>query len=177
MIEAGLVIAKNGAPLHWHLPPGRSGGFIPDTRSLWDVLWEQRGNVEGFAHSHPGSGIPGPSDTDLTTFQAIESALGRRLDWWITSDDRLVHIRWYTGSGMYTSTTVPVAEEPTWVAWLRRLSREEATQLPVASPDDQLSYLIRQIQQNCTTHQYWNAIGWTQSLLGALLERFDTYRT
>lgn len=75
MIEVGVVIGLDFRPRYWHLPPGRTAGSIPDTRSLWDVLWEQRADVAGFAHSHPGSGVPGPSHTDVTTFAAIEAGL------------------------------------------------------------------------------------------------------
>jgi hypothetical protein len=94
MIEAGVVITEAG-PVFWHLPAGCSSVVIPDTRKLWDVLWEHRdAELLGFAHSHPGSGTPAPSHTDLTTFAAIESGLGRRLRWWITSFDRIIQLRW-----------------------------------------------------------------------------------
>ncbi len=73
MIECGVVVGIKGA-IHWHLPEGRTMGSIPDTRALWDVFWEHRKlDYLGFAHSHPGSGIPGPSMTDLTTFAAVEA--------------------------------------------------------------------------------------------------------
>jgi hypothetical protein len=94
MKEAGVVLDANGEPIHWHLPPDRSTGYIPDSRDLWDVFWENRKNLSGFAHSHPGGGIPGPSTTDLTTFAAVESGLGRRLSWYIASSDALVVCRW-----------------------------------------------------------------------------------
>ena len=94
MKEAGVVVAHSGAPIHWHLPAGRSAAAIPDTRSLWDVLYNHRTEVSGFAHSHPGVGLPRPSYTDVTTFAAIEASLGRRLNWWITSRDQLVLTCW-----------------------------------------------------------------------------------
>lgn len=93
-MEAGVLLDREGKPIHWHLPPGRSGGSLPDSRDLWDVIWENRGNISGFAHSHPGSGLPGPSYTDVTTFAAIEQALGRRLNWFITSSDSWALYRW-----------------------------------------------------------------------------------
>ena len=63
MIEAGVVIDKNGQPLFWHLPEGRTAGSLPDSRTLWQVLWDafKEDTLLGFAHSHPGSGVPGPS--------------------------------------------------------------------------------------------------------------------
>ncbi len=136
MIECGVVIAKTGLPLYWHVPPGRTAGSIPDTRSLWDVFWENRGNILGFAHSHPGSGIPGPSQTDLGTFIAIEAALGERFNWWITSSDRLLVCNWTPdglppwGKHSYSTSKgkqhhylgVVLYDEPPWVNELREAS-------------------------------------------------------
>lgn len=99
-IETGVLVNKQGEPIHWHLPPGRNVGYLPDSRDLWDIIWENRDNIQGFAHSHPGSGDTGPSWEDLTTFSAVERALGRRLWWWITSYDRLIALQW-EGPGQY----------------------------------------------------------------------------
>lgn len=89
MIEAAFVFDKEGKIIHWHLPPGRSGGYIPDSRDLWTVLWENRGNLGGVAHTHPWNGRPGPSGTDVTTFAACEGALGARLVWPIVTFDQI----------------------------------------------------------------------------------------
>jgi hypothetical protein len=122
MIEAGVVVTGAGA-VFWHLPLGRTGGSLPDSRRLWDVLWDLRKEeLLGFAHSHPGSGVPGPSDTDRTTFAAIELGLGRRLSWWITSSDRVIHLNW-CGPGKYNYSSFLV-EEPDWAQQLRHYSRE-----------------------------------------------------
>ena len=119
MMEAGVLIGPGG-PVFWHLPEGRSGGSLPDSRRLWDAIWESRATVVGFAHSHPGSGLPGPSWEDVTTFAAVEAALGRRLTWWITSSDRVIVCKWRgPGKHEYVGGEVP---EPTWAAELRRLS-------------------------------------------------------
>ena len=92
-MEAGVLLDWDGKPIYWHLPKGRSVAYLPDSRDLWDVIWENRKNISGFAHSHPGSGLPSPSHTDLTTFSGIELAIGRRLDWWIISSDRVILAR------------------------------------------------------------------------------------
>lgn len=121
MIEAGVVITQRGA-VHWHLPPGRTAGSIPDSQDLWDVFWDLRTEDGlGFAHSHPGSGLPGPSGTDVTTFSAVERGLGRRIQWWITSADQVILLNW-KGPGPYDYESTPV-EDPAWVEELRRLSR------------------------------------------------------
>jgi hypothetical protein len=125
MIEAGVVIDKNGSPLFWHLPEGRTGGSLPDSRTLWQVLWDafQEDTLRGFAHSHPGSGVPGPSYSDVTTFAAVEAALGKRLDWWITSSDHVVEVCWAGPDKLSYRSTI-VTEAPSWVAELRRLSQQ-----------------------------------------------------
>jgi hypothetical protein len=120
MMEAAVVIDRDGAPIHWHTPPGRTAGSLPDSRELWDVLWESRDRLAGVAHSHPGGGIPGPSHEDLTTFSAVELALGLRLDWWITSSDAIVVVRW-RGPDRYDYVAEEVGVTPAWVERLRRL--------------------------------------------------------
>lgn len=122
MIEAGVVVIA-GEPLFWHLPAGRTGGSLPDSPTLWEVLWEHRKAPDiGFAHSHPGSGVPGPSWTDVTTFAAVELGLGRRLDWWITSSDHVILLGWRgPKKHNYYSNLV---EEPYWAAQLRAHSEE-----------------------------------------------------
>jgi len=121
MIEAGVVVTGAGA-VYWHLPEGRTGGSLPDSRKLWDVLWELRKEeFLGVAHSHPGSGVPGPSWTDITTFAAIELGLGRRLTWWITSSDRVIDLHW-KGPNKHDYTANLVAE-PDWAAILREHSK------------------------------------------------------
>ena len=121
-IEAGAVISTHGEVIFWHLPAGRSVGSIPDTRILWDVLWDNRECLAGFAHSHPGAGVPGPSRTDVTTFLAIEMALGRRLQWWIASEDTLVSCMRYGGISPIYSRII-VSKEPSWASELRAESR------------------------------------------------------
>lgn len=127
MIEAGVVIDKSGNPLFWHLPEGRTAGSLPDSRTLWQVLWDafKEDKLLGFAHSHPGSGIPDPSYSDVTTFAAIEAALGKRLDWWIISSDHVVLLRWGGPDKISYRVTV-VSEEPGWLVELRRLSNVNA---------------------------------------------------
>jgi hypothetical protein len=127
--EAGVVIDIHGEPLHWHLPANRSMGSLPDSRSLWDVLWnaEMGGVLAGFAHSHPGDGPPHPSHEDLTTFQAIEDGLGRALKWWITSATGLALVDMRRCYGSSRTRSQPLVYlfsgiEPAWASELRRRS-------------------------------------------------------
>lgn len=121
MIEAGVVLNNEGGPMYWHLPNGRSGGILPDSRDIWDILTENKDNVSGFAHSHAGTGAPSPSYIDLTTFSAIENGLDKRLDWWIITGDSIILSRW-TGPGKLHYTNLDVNQQPTWVSKLREHS-------------------------------------------------------
>ena len=93
-VEAAVVIGLDGQPILWHTPDGCGPSRIPDSRDLWEVLWENRDNLWGIAHTHPGSGKPYPSHTDVTTFAAVESGLGARLAWWILTADELKEFVW-----------------------------------------------------------------------------------
>ena len=94
MIEAAFVFNEDGNVIHWHLPPGRSGGSIPDSRDLWEVLWESRHNLGGVAHTHPWNGAAWYSGTDVTTFAACEGALGKRLVWPVITFSQVVSFKW-----------------------------------------------------------------------------------
>jgi len=123
MIETGVVLVA-AKPVYWHLPEGRTGGSLPDSRKLWDVLWDLRKEAGlGFAHSHPGAGMPGPSWTDVTTFAAVELGLGRRMGWFITSSDNLVLCYW-TGPGKHDYYPQAIGEH-SWAAQLREYSKGE----------------------------------------------------
>jgi len=124
MMEAGAVIGTSGQVIFWHTPNDRHGGALPDSRQLWDVLWENRHTIQGFAHSHPGGGVPGPSYEDVTTFAAVEAALGRRLVWWITSSDCTSLVHW-CGPDKLSYSGVQLHPEPSWIGKLRELSEIE----------------------------------------------------
>jgi hypothetical protein len=121
MIESGVVIDMQGLPAYWHLPPGRTGGSLPDSGNLWNFMWENRGHILGFAHSHPGDGVPAPSPEDVTTFSAVERALGRQLWWWITSSECVALYTW-VGPGKYDYDGDRLVETPFWTPELRDYS-------------------------------------------------------
>ena len=121
MIEAGVLVV-DGKPVYWHVPEGRTGGSIPDSRKLWDMLWlHRKADSLGFAHSHPSAGVPGPSRTDVTTFEAVERGLGLRLIWWITSSDHVILMSY--GGEKFSYPQITLEYEPSWVRTLRRLSQ------------------------------------------------------
>ena len=122
MREVGALINLKGEVIAWHLPQDRTGGSLPDSRHLWDLIWENKEDLWGFAHSHPGSGVPGPSHTDITTFAAIEGALGKTINWWITSSDTLVVVTYYGPE--YITFLIQPKNEPSWVKELRERSED-----------------------------------------------------
>lgn len=121
MMEVGVVIDQNNEPLFWHLPADRTGGSLPDSQDLWNILWDNRKVISGVAHSHPGGGIPGPSYTDVTTFAAVEKGLGVKLNWWITSETHLIVARW-AGPDRLAYTGTLIEDEPSWADELREKS-------------------------------------------------------
>ena len=122
-LEALCLVDHDGNAFYWHLPPNRSAGGIPDSKALWDVIWENRERFAGFAHSHPGRGVPQASIEDLTTFQAIEAGLGRRCKWWITSGTNLFVVmqEWHEPAPIWISYAHS-GSDPSWLAELRRVS-------------------------------------------------------
>jgi len=126
-MEAGVVVDLDGRPLYWHLPEGRSTNRLPDSQELWRVLWENRHRISGFAHSHPGLGLPRPSCEDLSTFAVIELALGKRLTWWIASEDTLVVVQW-KGPGERSYQARLALTEPAWLSPLRVASEAQGAE-------------------------------------------------
>jgi hypothetical protein len=127
MQEAGCVLDRSGAPIHWHEPDGRTGISLPDSVEFWKLIFENRDRIGGIAHSHPGGGRPSPSHEDVTTFSAIDLALGKRLDWWIASDELVVRHRWL-GPGAYdyaADLELAIAAGPPWAKALIALSKGE----------------------------------------------------
>jgi len=129
MLETGVLVGTSGQILAWHLPPGRTSGYLPDSRNLWEILWEHRKGLYGFAHSHPGSGPVAPSNEDLTTFSAVDRALGQRLVWPISSEDHVAFFTWkgpgpydYAHAGQFNADDAPDWMPAEWLLKLRELS-------------------------------------------------------
>lgn len=91
MHEVAMVFDKDGNAIHWS--SGRSAA-VPDSRTMWDIIWENRHKIGGVAHTHPWDGPTGPSGTDVTTWAAIEAGLGKRLLWPIVTMTH-VHLFYY----------------------------------------------------------------------------------
>lgn len=125
-MEAAVVLDRDWHPIYFHTPGGRTGGSIPDSRDLWEVLWAHRENLLGVAHSHSGGGVPGPSHTDVTTFAAIDAALGARLIWPIITVDAFRAFQWRGPERLdylTLETALSVDMLGHWVPELLRLSQ------------------------------------------------------
>jgi len=121
-IETAVILDAEGHALHWHLKPDRSAGFIPDSTDLWDAIWRHRSSLTAIAHSHPGGGLPRPSGTDLTTFDAIERGLGRPLLWWIISCDGVSAIQRVPETERFVVMGLKSVEHNS-LPWLQELHR------------------------------------------------------
>ena len=121
MIEVALVFGKSGETLLWHLPPGRSQVYIPDSQDLWAFLWDNRSIIGGVAHTHPWDGEASPSYTDVTTFSAIERGLGVRLVWPVITFTDEGYFAWSDETKQYERLSMPPVQVVD-VAEIRSLS-------------------------------------------------------
>ncbi|MEO5366967.1 MAG: hypothetical protein H7831_11600 [Magnetococcus sp. WYHC-3] len=118
-LEVAVIIGLDDQILF--LQQGSNAVHIPDSFDLWDYIWKNKDNIKGVAHSHPGTGRPQPSYEDLTTFSAVELALGKRLNWWITSMTYLFKFVWI-GPDKYDYLGEIVEKNPFWLSILKNRS-------------------------------------------------------
>ncbi len=120
--ETGLVFNTKGETIYWHTPAGRTGGSLPDSKELWDVLWGNRKILGGVAHTHPWVGAANPSHTDTTTWRALEKGLGKLLLWPIVTFTETKWFGWNHWAEQYEDVTAYVKISID-VEALRKLSR------------------------------------------------------
>lgn len=87
---------------------------LPDSRERWAAIWAHREVLAEVAHSHP-RGPAAFSVTDLSTMDAIDAALGRRLGYAVVTPENLLRRR-------PDGSTLVDDNEPAWVLELRRAS-------------------------------------------------------
>jgi hypothetical protein len=120
-MEVGVLIGRDQRVIHWHLPANRTSVALPDSQDLWSQIWNNRTEVLGFAHSHPGRGVPYPSREDVTTFAAVEAALGRNLVWWICTVDSVISLHRDNTSNLHGYRGYETHSEIAYDTWLPRL--------------------------------------------------------
>lgn len=119
MIETAMVFDALGKVIHWHEPPGRSGGSLPDSSDLWGVLWHNRYRLGGVAHTHPWDGEAWASMTDITTFKAVEDGLGIRLVWPVVTMTQVKYFTYFHKIGQHSEDAPPAFAAAEW--WDRNI--------------------------------------------------------
>jgi len=92
-IEVALVFDKAGHTIDWHCPQGCTSGSIPDSHDHFMVMLANLDRLGGTVHVHPWHGVADPSYTDITTWSAMDRALGRRL-WAVATFTEVNFFRW-----------------------------------------------------------------------------------
>jgi hypothetical protein len=122
-LETALVFSDTGETLFWHVPLERSEYSLPDSRTLWEVLWENRALLGGVAHTHPWEGPAWPSQTDVTTWRALEKGLGKLLLWPIVTFSDVKYFGWNPITEQYCEMNLEKSTIILDVEKLRELSR------------------------------------------------------
>lgn len=122
--ECAALIGKDDEVLLWHKPQLSTATYIPDSASLWRSIWAHRDVITGVAHTHPCADAAWPSATDLSTFDALELGLGRKLTWWIVTLAEVVTVQRAEDLRQGWVVSASLTDIPRWVTALRTLSVE-----------------------------------------------------
>ena len=109
--EVCFLIGKGGAIL-WS-DASDSPVALPDSRTRWEAIWDNREHLEVIAHSHP-VGPAAFSAEDVSTMEALDAALGKSMHYMVVAPRKTIS---RTGT-----TDEDVSPEPWWVALLRLAS-------------------------------------------------------
>jgi hypothetical protein len=112
LTEVCFLLDADGAVL-WRDASGDPAA-LPDSRERWTAIWTLRAALAEVAHSHP-HGPLAFSAQDLSTMEAVDAALGRRLAYAVVTPDNLLRRR-------PDGRTLVEEIEPAWVADLRAAS-------------------------------------------------------
>lgn len=113
--EVCFLIGKDDEVL-WS-DASRSPVALPDSRERWEAIWSRREAIVEIAHTHPLGGAAF-SNEDLTTMEALDSALGRKLVYSVVTPTKMLR-RTPNDEGF---TDALVEDEPPWTADIRRES-------------------------------------------------------
>jgi hypothetical protein len=113
--EVCFLIGRDGAVL-W-ADASDSPAALPDSRARWQAIWDHRDQLEAIVHSHP-MGPAAFSAEDVSTMQAIDSALGRSMRYCVVAPTVTI-----ARTGDRTgSRDEHVDPEPWWAGLLRLAS-------------------------------------------------------
>jgi hypothetical protein len=110
--EVCFLIGRQGEIL-W-ADASASPTALPDSRARWDAIWRLREQLDAIAHSHP-IGPSSFSAEDTSTMEALDSALGRSLRYYVVAPQVVIA---RTGS----MPTEQLDFEPWWAALMRLAS-------------------------------------------------------
>jgi hypothetical protein len=82
MREVCFLIGRGDALL-W-ADASDSPAALPDSRARWEAIWRLRDELEAIVHSHP-IGPAAFSAEDLSTIQALDSALGKPMNYCVVA--------------------------------------------------------------------------------------------
>ena len=116
--EVCFLIGKDDEVL-WS-DASRSPVALPDSRERWEAIWSRRDAIVEIAHTHPLGGAKF-SHEDLTTMDALDSALGRKLVYSVVTPTQM--LRRVPNGEAFTDELVEA--EPPWVARIRSESHIE----------------------------------------------------
>jgi proteasome lid subunit RPN8/RPN11 len=111
-VEVCFLIGHDGTVL-WS-DRSASATAMPDSTLRWQAIWRHREQLAVIAHTHP-TGVVAFSDEDLSTFAAIDAALGHALRYAVVTRQAVI----YREPGGHRATG---GDEPSWVALLRQCS-------------------------------------------------------
>lgn len=114
MREVCFLIGRGDALL-W-ADASDSPAALPDSRARWEAIWRHRDELEAIVHSHP-IGPAAFSAEDVSTMQAIDSALGKPMRYCVVAS-RITIARTNGQDGRDDH----VSPEPWWAGLLRLAS-------------------------------------------------------
>jgi hypothetical protein len=107
----------------------RAGGMggTADSRSWFDVLWNNRDRLLGMAHTHPDAGHKAgvhPSSIDLNSWQSLEIGFGFRLLNYVVNRSSVCEVRLvqHVSTIKYETRLLTPDDQPWWVSLIRELS-------------------------------------------------------
>lgn len=109
MREVCFLIGRGDAVLY--ADASNSAASLPDSRVRWEAIWQHRDELDAIVHSHP-LGPAAFSAEDESTMQAIDAALGRRMQYCVVAP-RVTISR--TGD----ADIIKLHPEPWWAGLLR----------------------------------------------------------
>lgn len=137
MLEASCAVDLSENEAICYYEPRYSSVYIPDSQEYWDIVWENKDNIAGIAHSHPGNGIPNPSfNLDIKSFSSLDIGFGRKLKYWIISSTDVVVVQW-VGPELYDFKIELETRNLLWIQKLREISHyHNNEEIPVTIPSE-----------------------------------------